>query len=636
MKRERQNISYATDFEDNNNDSIRNLDYYSGNFFSLKMYWLNQLSGDLPETNLIPDYIRSVSSSREKQTVSFELSKELSKTIIRLAKGSYLSIYLLLLSAIGLLLQKYTDNHDVIVGSPIYKIGDRERCSNTVIPLRFNVENQLTFKDFLHHVKNTVIDAYIYQDYPFSQLMQSLKLTQTENFNSIFNVIVLLENIHNQKDISDLNNDLTFAFVVKGSQIQCSINYKNSIFRDETIQVLTKYYINLLEEIPSHIDSKLSDINLLRETDRQQLLTVFNNQDKDYPVDQTLQALFEKQVTRTPHQTAAVFKGTKLTYKELNEKANQLARFLQGLGVRQGDFVGILKDRDIDFLIAILGILKIGGVYVPIDGSYPLERIKYMLSDSEIRVLLTASNFIQPLNDIIEYCSCLKDLICLDRQPLSKDSEIADLANIHLHNTFRFDQIPKDNLGLFSQGSDLAYMIYTSGSTGTPKGTLVRQGGAINHIFAQFDALEFTQNDRFLQSAPASSDISVWQFLAPLLIGGRTVIADAETVSDPETLFKIIQHENLTIVELVPVVLAGLLDYSARLSPQQRVLPELKWMMATGESVSVELVNRWFSLYPTIRLVNAYGPTEAADDITQLIIEQPLAIMNGRFPLAAP
>ncbi len=187
-----------------------------------------------------------------------------------------------------------------------------------------------------------------------------------------------------------------------------------------------------------------------------------------------------------------------------------------------------------------------------------------------------------------------------------------------------------------NEPTDIAYMLYTSGSTGLPKGTMVRHNGAVNHIFAEFDELSFHQDTAFLQSAPSSSDISVWQFLAPLLIGGRTVIADFETVCDPGQLFQLIRSEQITLIELVPVVMQGLLDHVAHLPPDDPAMPVLEWAMVTGEAVSVSLVNQWLHTYPQIRLVNAYGPTEAADDICQAVLETPLPVEQLHVPIGRP
>jgi amino acid adenylation domain-containing protein/non-ribosomal peptide synthase protein (TIGR01720 family) len=606
------------------------------NLFSPKVYWLNKLSGELSDTSIITDYIRSVSGSNQNSFIEFEIPDSLSQAIVKFAKGSDFSIYLLLLSVLKIVLNKYTGNNDIIVGSPTYQHQQKSDRGliNQIVPLRSQITNQLTFKDFLLQVKDTTLDAYIYQNYPFDELIRSLKLPQDKNRCPLFNIVVLLENIHDRNSRLDISSDLTFSFRVDGTKIRGKVEYSESLFQEKTISVLIGHYVNALECAIANINVKISDIVLLSSWERQQVLEKFNDNARLYPVNQTTHNLFEQQVKRTPHKIAVVCRETRLTYKELNEKANQLASFLQSLGVRKGEFVGILKERDVNFSVAILAILKAGGVYVPIESTYPTERIRYMLSNSEVKIILTDSSFLNVLENLLESDCDLKSITCLDFQ--QNFIENTKIAGITAYNQLDFERLPKENLEESNTGIDPAYMLYTSGSTGLPKGAIIRHGGAINHIYAQFDALALNEELSFLQSAPASSDISVWQFLAPLLIGGRTVIVDAETVCNPEKLFSVIKDEKLTLVELVPVVLSGLLDYISRFSTDERVLADLKWMMVTGESASVELVNRWLRLYPSIPVVNAYGPTEAADDIAQFIVKKPLPENQRSLPIGKP
>ncbi|MGL6342698.1 MAG: AMP-binding protein, partial [Waterburya sp.] len=276
--------------------------------------------------------------------------------------------------------------------------------------------------------------------------------------------------------------------------------------------------------------------------------------------------------------------------------------------------------------------------YVPIDSTYPAARIKYMLTNSQVKTILSDTASLESLTELIVDCPEVRNLVCLDGETgRLGDWETGRLGDEGI-NYVRFDSEVGDidDLNLERKGRDLAYIIYTSGSTGLPKGAMIRHSGAINHIFAQYDALELTENFTFLQSAPASSDISVWQFLAPLLIGGKTIIVDTETVCDPSKLFQTIQQEKITLVELVPVVLKSLLEYVSGLSPEVKTLPCLQWLMVTGESVSVDLVNDWLKLYPTIPVVNAYGPSEASDDITQAIIDQPLPANQRTVSIGKP
>ncbi len=595
----------------------------SNDLFSQKTYWINKLSGELPETNLMLDYVRPLFTSDKNKSLSFDLSNDLSQAIIKLGNGSYLSIYLILVSALKILLQKYTRNNDVIVGIPVYEKIGIDRVNKKVIPLRTQVTPQLPFKDFLIQVKDAAIAAYSHQNYDFDELINLLDIPTIPNRCPIFDIIVCLENIHLKSNLNQLDNDITISFTVNGENISADIDYKQYLFQDENIKLISKYYINILENIISNIAVNISDIALLKDFDQHQLLNQFNNNIKTYPIEQTINQLFEKQVSQTPNNIAVIHKQSELTYQELNYHANKLAELLRKLGVCQGEFVGIFKDRDINFLIAILAIYKAGGAYVPIDSTYPANRIKYMLSNSKVRFLLTDFSLLNALSDLIEYCSNLSSIICLD-SILNKNTPLAKKAGLKIYDQLDFEQLSNDNVEWINDAADPAYMLYTSGSTGLPKGAIVRHDGAINHIYAQFDELELTEEFCFLQSAPSSTDISVWQFLAPLLIGGKTVIVDIETVAIPDKLFQALKLQKITVVELVPALFGGLLEYTSQLPIHKRELPDLKWMMVVGEPVSVSWVNKWLEIYPEIKIVNAYGPTEAADDITQFIVNKPL------------
>ncbi len=596
--------------------------------FFEKIYWLNQLSGELPETNFMTDFTRPKTSLVKNKTYHFEFSQNLSQKIIKLTGGSHLSTYLFLLTGFKILLYKYTGNQDILVGSPVYK---QEQTKNQIIPLRSSINHQLTCKEFLLQVKDTVISAYSHQNYLFDDMVNLLEISPSLNRCPIFDIVILLENIHNSDQIANLQNDLTFAFVVVGDEIKGKIEYNDNLFRKESIEQIAKSYLTLIKAILENFDSPISSLSLLTENEQQQLLETFNNNSQNFPVEKTIQSLFEEQVKQTPDKIAAIDNQTQITYKQLEETANQLARLIQKLGIKSGDLVGIFKQRDINFLVGILAILKAGGAYVPIDSNYPPERVQYMISNSEVKILLTDSSCLQNLTDNLETCEHLNAVVCLDKTAVNED-----LSTVQIYTPLAFQNLPTTPLQIPQSGIDLAYMIYTSGSTGLPKGAMIRHGGAINHIYAQFHALELNEAFTFLQSAPASSDISVWQFLAPILIGGKTVIIDSETVSEPQKLFQIIQQQKVNLIELVPVVLSHLLDYVSQLTDDEKTLPNLKWMMVTGESVSVDLVNRWLKIYPEIKVINAYGPTEAADDISQFIIDKPLPENQRTVPIGKP
>ncbi|MGL4623010.1 MAG: amino acid adenylation domain-containing protein [Chroococcidiopsis sp.] len=597
-----------------------------------KIYWLNQLAGELPETNLITDYMRPEFYQGKERAIAFKLSDRLSQAIIRTTRNSYFSVYLLLLSAFNILLHTYTGNQEAIVGIPSYPPpASNNRVVDRVLPLRLSINQEITFKEFLLQVKEAVISAYTHQNYPIEELLDLAKIPQTRNRCSIYDIVIFLENIHNKNCLIKLKNDLTVSFLVHDSVIEGKIEYDRSLFKDEAIAAIVRQYLTVVESVVEDLNVQVSNIVICQENERQ-LLKEFNNNAKRYPIDKTIQDLFVEQVAKTPNEIAVICNKDKLTYQELNIKANKLATLLRKLGVKKGDFVGIFQARNCNFLISILAILKAGGAYVPLDCTYPPARIKYMLNNSEVKILLSQSALLSMFADRLEDYRYLKHIICLD----TSNSIQKEIANINLYSQEDIEQNNSENIEQMDRGSDRAYMIYTSGSTGLPKGAIVRHDGAINHIYAQFDALELQEGFSFLQSAPASSDISVWQFLAPILTGGKTVIADKETICSPEHLFNLIKQEKLTLVELVPVVLGSLLDYISQLSTQERLLSDLQCMMITGEYMSVELVNRWLSLYPTIKVANAYGPTEAADDITQFITTKPLPANRRTVPIGKP
>jgi amino acid adenylation domain-containing protein len=604
--------------------------------FSDKVYWLNKLSGQLHISKIESDYLKSRDTISKKCSSKFELPISLSRKIIRLTKNSDFSIYLVLLACWKILLQKYTGNNDLVVGSPGYNSFGLPHQKQTleIIPLRSIVNRDLTFKSFLLELENTLKEAYIHQNCSFDEIYHLLKLQKKRDLYSIFDTIFLLENIHFQQEMIESNCSLTISCLVNNDKISGIVEYSEQVFRHESIESIIKVYLNIIDSVINNINIKVYEIDFLNVQEQQQLLEKFNRNSQNYPLTKTIDNLFEKQVALTPNKIAVVNRETSLTYQELNAQANQLARFLQQLGVKPGELVGILKDRDINFLISILAILKAGGVYVPIDNTYPAERIKYMLSNSEVKIILTDSICLKSLNELLADCHHLQSIICLNIK--HEYQALNEIDSLKIYNQRDFEGLATVNLEVTQIGAAPAYMLYTSGSTGSPKGAIVRHDGAINHIYAQFDALELNQEFTFLQNAPSSTDISVWQFLAPLLIGGKTVIVDSESGFVPEKLLRVLQQYKITVVELVPVVLGGLLDYVCQLPIEQRKLPNLQWMMVVGEPVSVKRVNQWLSIYPQIKVADAYGPTEAADDITQYIIDKPLPENQRTVPIGKP
>ncbi|MEH1828479.1 MAG: condensation domain-containing protein [Nostoc sp.] len=263
------------------------LHLHSNDLLSQKIYWINKLSGDLPETNLMLDYVRPLLSSAKNKSFRFDLPNNLSQAILKLTKGSYFSTYWILVSALKILLQKYTRNNDVVVGIPVDEEISTDCVNSKIIPLRTQVTPQLSFEDFLFQVKDAILGAYNNQNYNFDELIKLLEIPIIPNRCPFFDIVVLLENIHAKDNLNLLNNDITISFKVNAESISANIEYREDLFQHESIKSMSRYYINVVESIINNINIKISDIIFLKEPDKYQLLKAYNNNDREYPVEQT-------------------------------------------------------------------------------------------------------------------------------------------------------------------------------------------------------------------------------------------------------------------------------------------------------------------------------------------------------------
>jgi len=410
---------------------------------------------------------------------------------------------------------------------------------------------------------------------------------------------------------SDPAGNVQFVITVVGEKLKLNLFYHRELFNDleflQRVEAVSHQIVHA--EVAGALS--LSDIQFVTQAQEQHLLLkAWNDTARAFDLSQCLHQRFETWVVRQPEAPAAYFNGASLSYAQLNQRANQLARALVEWGVQRGELVGLCAERSLDFLVGVLAIFKATGAYVPMDTGYPDERIHYMMQNSEVRVVLTRSTQLERLSAFAD-----RKRFCLDTE---------------WHQVAAYDNT---DLKLPCSPQDRAYMIYTSGSTGQPKGAIIRHDGALNHIEAELEYLSLDKIS-FLQTAPASSDISVWQFVGPVVTGGQVVILDE--VTNAEKLFTLVKTQNVNVIELVPVVLQLLLDYVGQLSQTARALPQLKVMMATGEAVPVPLLNRWLALYPEVPATNAYGPTEAADDVIQHTISQALPADQRSVPIGKP
>lgn len=363
---------------------------------------------------------------------------------------------------------------------------------------------------------------------------------------------------------------------------------------------------------------KLNDIVLLTEQEKNKILMDFNDTNEEIP-SEFIHEIFMKMVEKYPDSIAAIYIDENITYSDLNKKSNRIARYLKDKGVNRNSLVGIFLDRSIDFLASILGIFKAGGAYVPIDINNPKKRIEYILSNSNLECLITSNNNINIIDSLKNDFSNL-NIICLDRN-----------SPENIENWNHIEKYQDNNLELINELRDIAYVIYTSGTTGTPKGVVVEHIGMSNHIKAKIKDLSIDKDDIIAQIASASFDISVWQFLTPIVTGGKVIIISDNDRLSPERILFLIRNYNISILETVPSFIKEFLFYTNSISEEKRNIDSLKWFISTGESLPLSLVKKWFNTYKNIKVLNAYGPTEASDDITHFIMEDiPGKILVGK------
>jgi amino acid adenylation domain-containing protein len=578
-------------------------------------YWQKQLAGNLPILNLPTDRQRLPTQTYNGASHKFKLSSALINQVKNQAKSSGVTFYTILLAVFDVLLYRYTGQEDILVGSITLGRSQTEFIPivgyfvNPVV-LRSNLSENIRFEEFLAQVRQTVLEAFTHQDYPFSLLVNKLQPERYSSHSPIFQASFTLQQLqqsqnHRFGNLIEINDgfggmqlrlfdipqqegqfDLVLEVIEDNLSTSAILSYNVDLFDNTTIERMASHFENLLSAIVANPQQKVGEIPLLSVAERQQLLLEWNDTATDYPRDKCIHQLFEEQVKKTPDAVAVVFEDEQLTYQQLNERANQLAHYLHSLGVEPDVLVGICVERSLEMVVGLLGILKAGGAYVPLDPSYPTERLSYMLSDTGASVLLTQHNLLSVLP------SHAARMVCLN----------TNWAEIASHS--------QENLVTNLSSNNLAYVIYTSGSTGQPKGVMNTHQSIHNRLQWMQAAYQLTNCDRVLQKTPFSFDVSVWEFFWPLLTGARIVVARPEGHKDSHYLINLIAQAQITTLHFVPSMLQVFLQ-----EQNLAVCRCLQRVFCSGEALPVELMERFFEHFDC-EFHNLYGPTEAAIDVT--------------------
>lgn len=592
------------------------------------IYWKQQLADAALALDLPTDRPRSSDRSAVRTRYSFQVPRPLPDRLKSLSQQEGTSIFMTLCAAFQILLYRYTGQEDLLVGTPRMERSPAGYAMVNFLVLRTRVAGKFTFLELLRHVRGVVLEAYAHQNAPFEQIMGELQKEQNPAHHSLCQVMFVLEESP-QEALDDLalvaspvkmeagntmaGLDLALFIQDTAQELRGEVEYDANLFDATTIARMVGHWNKLLESIVSDPNQSVDDLPLLSDTEWCQQVVEWNATRVDYPRDRCYHELFEAQVAHTPEAVAVVCEQERLTYRELNRRANRLARHLQDLGVGPETLVALLIERGIDFVVAILAIFKAGGAFLPLDPQHPAMRHARILEQSRSRLVLTTEKFGTALIEA-------SGTIDVNQRP----------QVIYLEKLLQKSGAA-ENLPLLSTPGNLAYVMFTSGSTGVPKGVMVEQVGMVNHIYAKIADLGINAEDRVAQNGPPCFDIVVWQCLAAFLSGGCTFIFKDEIALNPVQLLRQIEQQNITILQAVPSILRAVVQQAETLGDARPRLKNLRWVVPTGDALPPELCRQWLQLYPTIPLLNTYGSTECSDDQCHYAIYQPPPL---DYPLA--
>jgi len=362
-----------------------------------EIFWLNELKGFQSKNYFPYDRKENINSVRF-DSIAFKITNDIFYNILKLCNKSDAQLHMILVAGILILLNKYTGSNDILLGSPIYRQDIDAEFINTILPLRSRIKKNMKFKDLLLEVRKSIIEASDNQNYPIELIAQKLNISSYGNGFSLFDIAILLENIHERKYIQHVNLNIIFSFCRKEKYIECVLEYNSLLYFKETIDRISKNLIQLLNRVLNNINFEIDQLNILTEREERKLLVDFNNTKVDFSVDRAIHCYFEEQAEKVPNNIALIFNDNKVSYKVLNERANKLAQLLKEKGVTTESVVGIIMERSIEMIVSMLAVLKSGGAYLPILPDLPEKRILFMLKDSKVKVLLSDSFAIKRLS----------------------------------------------------------------------------------------------------------------------------------------------------------------------------------------------------------------------------------------------
>ena len=554
-----------------------------------KAFWLETFAETPTVLELPTDFARLAAPDHTGSSFDFKLGKEESQKLKALAKAEGATLFMVLLSVYNILLAKLGNQEDIVVGTPIAgrqhdDLEDVIGMFVNTLALRNHPKGSLSYKTFLSTLKKQTLFSFEHQAYPYEELVEELKIERDTSRNPLFDAMFTFQNLEESAlglpglklkpydsghQVSKF--DITLSAGDDGEQLYLIFEYATYLFKKETIKKFAAYFQQIVSSIVKNEDVKISDINILSEAEQAQLLEGFNNTARDYPRKATLVSLFEQQVESTPRSLALVYHDTQLNYQTVNEKANQLAHYIKGRGVKQGAIVGIMLDRSVEMVTGILAILKAGAVYMPLDPSNPEDRNAGIIQESRAVALLTTG---------------------ANKEVFSK---YTDVINVYEQAIYAESV---QNPGILRSSDDVAYVLYTSGSTGKPKGVVVRHQSVVNLVYSQKELFGVNSQERILQFSTITFDASVEQVWLALLSGASLVLLDKAILADNTSFDAYISSHQVTHLHATPSFLESI---------EINTPNSLKRVVSGGEECRVQTAQKYCKAYG---FYNKYGLTE--------------------------
>lgn len=586
-----------------------------------KEFW-NEIFKTVPEVATIPSINVENSNSSlscKAKRKQFVIPKETMNLINEFCKQNKASAFNFFMAVLAIYLSRVSSLDDFTIGTPILNRGNFKEKQTTgmyisTIPFRISIDHKITFAEFISNISADFSKIFRHQKYPYQYLLEDLR-KKDSSIPNLYNILLSYQNVRSNKQTSDINYESSWVgnnFISDDidihlydmndtGDINIAYDYLISKYSIDDICSIHARFLYIINQVLENNDIALNEIEIVTPDEKKKILYDFNNTSADYPRDKTITQLFEEQVEKTPDNIAVVFEDQKLTYRELNERANSLANYLRSQKIGRNDIVGIMVNRSLEMIISILAVLKSGACYIPIDPEYPQDRIEYMLNNSNAKLLLTFKR--------------LENKVTFDNKLF------VELDN-ELYNS------NKDNLININKPDDLAYIIYTSGSTGKPKGVMLKHSNINNFIQGMCNVVDFNSRKTIVSVTTISFDIFVLESLLPLEKGLKIIIANENEQNDARLFNSLCLENNVNIIQTTPSRFQVLISDSNELN----YLESITDILVGGESFPKMLLEKLQQLTKA-NIYNVYGPTETTvwstvknlTDETSITIGKPIS-----------